>query len=98
VREPFKAAGRSVFNARRTEHLKRDRLPSASALAGARERIDECQNCADKAAALYASQARDDTLFNFATRIKARALAIRKPRFWFTVTSQQKANNRKEWT
>jgi hypothetical protein len=37
-------------------------------------------------------------LFNFATRIKARALAIRKPRFWFTVTSQQKANNRKEWT
>ena len=64
----------------------------------ARERIDECQNCADKAAALYASQARDDTLFNFATRIKARALAIRKSRFWFTVTSQQKANNRKEWT
>jgi hypothetical protein len=46
----------------------------------------------------YASQARDDTLFNFATRIKARALAIRKPRFWFTVTSLQKANNRKEWT
>jgi hypothetical protein len=39
-------------------------------------RIDECQNWADKAAALasYARQARDDTLFNFATRIKARAL------------------------
>jgi len=39
-------------------------------------RIDECQNWADKAAALasYARQARDDTLFNFAMRIKARAL------------------------
>jgi hypothetical protein len=39
-------------------------------------RIDECQNWSDKAAALasYARQARDDTLFNFATRIKARAL------------------------
>ena len=39
-------------------------------------RIDECQNWADKAAALasYARQARDDTLFCFATRIKARAL------------------------
>ena len=39
-------------------------------------RIDECQNWADKAAALasYARQARDDTLLNFATRIKTRAL------------------------
>jgi hypothetical protein len=39
-------------------------------------RIDECQNWADKGAALasYARQARDDTLFSFATRIKARAL------------------------
>jgi hypothetical protein len=39
-------------------------------------RIDECQDWADKAAALasYARQARDDTLFSFATRIKARAL------------------------
>jgi hypothetical protein len=39
-------------------------------------RIDECQDWADKAAAVasYARQARDETLFSLATRIKARAL------------------------
>ena len=38
--------------------------------------IDECKDWADKAAAMasYAKQAGDDTLFKFATRIKARAL------------------------
>ena len=38
--------------------------------------IDECKDWADKAAAMasYAKQAGDDTLFKFATRIKARAI------------------------
>jgi hypothetical protein len=39
------------------------------------DRIDECQDWADRAAALasYARQAKDETLLNYATRIKARA-------------------------
>lgn len=38
--------------------------------------IDECKEWGDKAAAMasYAKQANDETLFNFATRIKARAI------------------------
>jgi len=40
------------------------------------EKIDECKDWADKAAALgsYARQAKDESLFKLATRIQARAI------------------------
>ena len=71
-----------------TTRISHDQLPSISnaqlpaaysvakkALAEC-EKIDECKDWADKAAALgsYARQSKDESLFKLATRIQARAI------------------------